>query len=181
MASATKGAPEMGSASKHESQQPWSISLIIRRLRPMSPPRRDSIEGIRPGFLTMYWEVGWCQRVALFMGWGRGQIAAYCHEVGWVAADGIEFDARVTHELMEIVMGSKTDSMASALESHAQSYERLHIAWTAVTIGVSAVVQSRLSGQVRKRITSTADDLDDDIQGGNVGLPWRGGGWRAGI
>lgn len=77
------------------------------------------------------------------MGWGKGQVAAYRHEVCGVAADGIKLDAGVPHELVEIVMASKTDSMASALEGYAQGYERLYIALTAVTMGVSAVVQSR--------------------------------------
>jgi len=54
MASATKGAAVEGSGSRHDLQQPLSMSLIILRFLDMSPARMVANVGMIPGFFTMY-------------------------------------------------------------------------------------------------------------------------------
>lgn len=55
IASATNGTPVTGSGVMQDFQQPLSISRIILRFFEMSPARMDSIFGMIPGFLTMYY------------------------------------------------------------------------------------------------------------------------------
>lgn len=54
--------------------------------------------------------------------------ATHRHEVGRVAADGIEFDPGVPHELSKGIMSGEAHAMAVSLERRAKSKERLHVA-----------------------------------------------------
>lgn len=108
MASATKDSPDIGSGSTQAFQQPCSISWIILRFREISPPRRLSREGIRPGFLTMY-----CSRVS--RGDFQGEGVTCRHQVFWVSSNRVEFQTGFGDEIRKDIVCCYANTMITSL------------------------------------------------------------------
>lgn len=122
MASATNGSLLMGSGSIQDRQHPWSISLIMVRFRPTSPPFSDSIDGINPGLRTMYFDG------VSHVHWTDSRDYTYRHQVCGIAAYGEELQSGIGHEFGKGIVGCKPYAMAVSAKSCAKSNEGLDIA-----------------------------------------------------